>query len=59
MLIGTALLNGLGIWLYYVLIGLVVAKIKIATEERLLEATFGEQYRAYRRRVGQLLPHLS
>jgi protein-S-isoprenylcysteine O-methyltransferase Ste14 len=58
MLIGTALLNGLGIWLSYVLVGLVVVKAKIAAEERLLEATFGEEYRAYRRRVGQLVPRV-
>jgi protein-S-isoprenylcysteine O-methyltransferase Ste14 len=59
MLMGTALLNGLGIWLYYVLVGLIVVKTKVNAEERLLEETFGDRYREYRQRVGQLVPHLS
>lgn len=58
MLMGTALLSSLGIWLYYVLVGIIVAKIKIRFEERMLEATFGDRYREYRRQVGELVPKL-
>jgi protein-S-isoprenylcysteine O-methyltransferase Ste14 len=56
MLIGTALVNGLGVWLWYVLVGVVILKVKATSEERLLEDAFGAAYRDYRRRVSQLVP---
>jgi len=56
MLIGTALINGLGVWLWYLLVGVVVLKVKATSEERLLEEAFGPTYHDYRRRVSQLVP---
>jgi protein-S-isoprenylcysteine O-methyltransferase Ste14 len=58
MLLGTMLLSGLGPSLAYFLAGLVVVEIKIATEEKLLGATFGPRYTAYKRSVPQLIPGL-
>jgi protein-S-isoprenylcysteine O-methyltransferase Ste14 len=56
MLLGTALLSGLGIWAAYVLVGVVIIEVKIAAEERLMRETFGEGYAEYKRRVPQLIP---
>jgi protein-S-isoprenylcysteine O-methyltransferase Ste14 len=56
MLLGTALLSGLGPWIAYWLIGVAVLATKIVAEERLMLATFGEEYHAYQRRVPQLVP---
>lgn len=56
MLLGSALLGGLGQWLVLVPAGLVVAGFKIWSEERLLLETFPDAYAAYRERVPQLVP---
>jgi protein-S-isoprenylcysteine O-methyltransferase Ste14 len=56
MLAGTMLLSGFGICTLYFLAGIVGLKLKASQEEQLLEETFGERYREYRRRVPQLVP---
>lgn len=56
MLLGSALLGGLGQWIALVPAGVVVADLKIRSEERLLLATFPDAYRTYRERVPRLLP---
>jgi protein-S-isoprenylcysteine O-methyltransferase Ste14 len=56
MLVGSALLAGLGQAIELVPIGLVVAWLKIRAEERLLLATFPGAYPAYRERVPGLVP---
>jgi protein-S-isoprenylcysteine O-methyltransferase Ste14 len=58
MLLGTMVLSGFGVFLLYFLTAVVLVELKIATEEKLLTATLGEQYRAYQRRVPQLIPGL-
>ena len=56
MLLGSALLGGLGRWIVLVAAGLIVAVLKIRSEERLLLATFPDAYSAYRERVPGLIP---
>ena len=56
MALGTALMGGLGQWITLVVAGLVVAGIKIRSEERLLLATFPDAYSDYRKRVPALIP---
>jgi protein-S-isoprenylcysteine O-methyltransferase Ste14 len=56
MLLGSALLGGLGQAIVIVPAGLVIAWLKIRSEERLLLATFPEAYAAYRQRVPALIP---
>ena len=56
MMLGTALMGGLGQWITLVIAGLVVAAIKIRAEERLLLATFPDAYSDYRKRVPALIP---
>ena len=56
MLLGSALLGGLGQWMVLVAAGLVVAALKIRSEERLLLATFPDAYPTYRERVPQVIP---
>jgi protein-S-isoprenylcysteine O-methyltransferase Ste14 len=56
MLLGSALLGGLGQSIVLIPAGLVVAWLKIQSEERLLLATFPDAYAAYRARVPQLIP---
>jgi protein-S-isoprenylcysteine O-methyltransferase Ste14 len=56
MLLGSALLGGLGQWIVLVAAGLVVAELKIRSEERLLLETFPDAYAAYRERVPRLIP---
>jgi protein-S-isoprenylcysteine O-methyltransferase Ste14 len=58
MLTGTMLISGVGVWLLYVLVGGVVLKTKVSSEERLLQEAFGERYREYQQRVPQLMPRL-
>jgi protein-S-isoprenylcysteine O-methyltransferase Ste14 len=58
MLVGTALVGGLGQWIVLVAAGLVVAEVKIHMEEQLLLAIFPEEYPRYRRQVPQLVPGL-
>jgi protein-S-isoprenylcysteine O-methyltransferase Ste14 len=56
MVFATMLLNNLGIWLAYFVLAIALFENKLTTEERLLEQTFGEEYRLYRQRVPQLIP---
>ena len=56
MLLGSALLGGLGQAIVLVPAGLVIAWLKIRAEERLLLATFPDAYAAYRERVPALIP---
>lgn len=58
MLAGTAAIDGLGRWLAYFLLGVVLAGLKIRAEERLLARTLGGAYAQYRHRVPQLVPGL-
>ena len=58
MLIGTALLEGLGIWIVALGVAVAAFEIKIHLEERLLLETLGEPYAQYRRTVPQLIPGL-
>jgi protein-S-isoprenylcysteine O-methyltransferase Ste14 len=58
MLLGTTLLNGIGHSVVLFPIGLVLLTIKARSEERLMLATFPDQYPRYRRRVPQLIPGL-
>ena len=56
MLLGSALLGGLGYWIVLVAAGSVVAGLKIRSEERLLLATFPDEYAGLSRRVPMLIP---
>jgi protein-S-isoprenylcysteine O-methyltransferase Ste14 len=58
MLVGTALLGGVGRWAVVLAVGVVFAAVKIRAEERLLGAEFPEDYPRYRERVPQLVPGL-
>jgi protein-S-isoprenylcysteine O-methyltransferase Ste14 len=58
MLLGSALLGGLGQGILLVVAGLIVFSVKIHMEERLLLVTFPDAYPAYRERVPQLVPGL-
>ena len=58
MLLGSALLGGLGQGILLVVAGLIVFEVKIAMEERLLLAIFPDEYPGYRERVPQLVPGL-
>jgi protein-S-isoprenylcysteine O-methyltransferase Ste14 len=58
MLIGTMLLVGGHELVALVVVGLVLFEVKIHQEERLMVATFPDEYPDYRRRVPQLVPGL-
>jgi protein-S-isoprenylcysteine O-methyltransferase Ste14 len=58
MLLGTAMLNGLGEWIVPAVVGLIAVEAKIRMEERLLLAVFPDEYRRYRASVPQLIPGL-
>jgi protein-S-isoprenylcysteine O-methyltransferase Ste14 len=58
MLLGGTLLSGIGQWIVLFPVGLILFEIKIRLEERLMVATFPDEYPRYRRRVPQLLPGL-
>ena len=58
MLLGSALLGGLGQGILIVVVGLIVFMVKIHMEERLLLVAFPDAYPAYRERVPQLVPGL-
>jgi protein-S-isoprenylcysteine O-methyltransferase Ste14 len=59
MLLGTALLAGGHELVALVAVGFVLFEIKIRQEERLMVATFPDEYPDYRRRVPQLVPGLA
>jgi protein-S-isoprenylcysteine O-methyltransferase Ste14 len=56
MLLGTVLLNGLGVSLAFLLFGAVFLAVRIPVEERLMSETFPDEYARYRRRVPRLVP---
>lgn len=56
MLLGTALIEGLGRWLVVLAVAVLVLLAKIRSEERLLCRELGEPYGDYRRRVPALVP---
>jgi protein-S-isoprenylcysteine O-methyltransferase Ste14 len=56
MLLGSALLDGFGLWLLALAAGGVVLVIKLRAEERLMDETFPGEYERYRRRVPALVP---
>jgi protein-S-isoprenylcysteine O-methyltransferase Ste14 len=58
MLLGSALLGGLGVGILLVVAGLIVVSEKIHAEERLLLEIFPGAYQAYRQQVPQLVPGL-
>jgi protein-S-isoprenylcysteine O-methyltransferase Ste14 len=58
MLAGTALIQGLGRWVAFFALGLLLVAVKIRAEERLLDRTLGGVYDQYRRRVPLLIPGL-
>ncbi len=58
MIVGTALLAGLGQAILAVVAGLIVFLVKSRAEERLLQANFPEEYPVYRQRVPKLIPGL-
>jgi protein-S-isoprenylcysteine O-methyltransferase Ste14 len=58
MLIGATLLSGIGQWIVLFPVALIVFEVKIRMEERLMVATFPDEYPGYRRRVPQVVPGL-
>src|SRR5262245_41495896 len=58
MLLGTALLNGLGQALGFLLIGAAFLGARIPIEERLMSEAFPDEYARYRERVPLLVPGL-
>jgi len=59
MLLGATLISGIGQWIVLFPVGLIVFEVKIRMEERLMVATFPDEYPGYRRRVPQLVPGLN
>lgn len=58
MMLGATLLSGIGQWIVLFPIGLIVFEVKVRMEERLMVATFSDEYPRYRRQVPQLVPGL-
>jgi protein-S-isoprenylcysteine O-methyltransferase Ste14 len=58
MLVGTALLGGLGLWIVPLAIGAIAFEVKIRMEEELLLVIFADQYSRYQERVPRLVPGL-
>ncbi|HEY7398871.1 MAG TPA: isoprenylcysteine carboxylmethyltransferase family protein [Gaiellaceae bacterium] len=59
MLLGTVLLNGLGVVLVALVVGIAVVATRIPTEEALMTRTFPDEYPSYRERVPRLVPGLN
>jgi protein-S-isoprenylcysteine O-methyltransferase Ste14 len=58
MMLGATLLSGIGQWIVLFPVGLVLFEVKIRMEERLMVATYPDEYPRYRRRAPQLVPGL-
>jgi protein-S-isoprenylcysteine O-methyltransferase Ste14 len=58
MLLGSVLLNGLGVSLLFLAVGAAVIATRIPIEERLMTRTFPEQYARYRKRTPRIVPGL-
>jgi len=56
MLVGTVLLNGLGVALALLVIGGAMVATRIPVEERLMSETFPDEYARYREHVPRLVP---
>ncbi|MGH3673513.1 MAG: methyltransferase family protein [Pseudonocardiaceae bacterium] len=56
MLAGTALIDGLGRWAAFFVLGVLLVGMKIRAEERLLGRALGGAYDQYRQRVPLLIP---
>jgi protein-S-isoprenylcysteine O-methyltransferase Ste14 len=59
MLLGTVLLNGVGVSLELLVVGAVFLATRIPFEERLMNDTFPDEYARYRERVPRLVPGLN
>jgi protein-S-isoprenylcysteine O-methyltransferase Ste14 len=59
MLLGSAMVGGIGVWIAIVAVALIAFEVKIRMEEELLVASFPDEYPDYRRRVPQLVPGLN
>jgi len=58
MLLGSALLDGLGRWTFALVAGTALVLFKVRAEERLMSEEFPDDYPQYRRRVPALVPLL-
>jgi protein-S-isoprenylcysteine O-methyltransferase Ste14 len=58
MILGTVLLNGLGLSLAFLAVGAAIVATRIPIEERLMSSTFPAEYALYRERVPRLVPGL-
>jgi hypothetical protein len=58
MLLGTALLNGLGGWIAAPLLGVLFVAARVHAEEQVMTQAFPGDYQRYRQRVPQLIPGL-
>lgn len=58
MLVGTALVNGLGAPLGFLVVGAAFLAPRIRIEERAMSQAFPDEYERYRERVPRLVPHL-
>ncbi len=58
MLLGTTLVNGVHQWIVLVPVGVILLEVKLRTEERVMLATFPDEYPKYCRQVPQLVPGL-
>lgn len=58
MLAGTAAINGLGRWVAFFALGVLLVGLKIRTEEWLLDRALGGAYAQYRQRVPLIVPGL-
>lgn len=56
MLLGSMLLAGFGVWVLYFVGALIAALIKVSAEQRLLLATFGDQYVRHQHHIPLLIP---
>ena len=59
MILGTVLLNGLGVSLALLAVGVAIVATRIPIEERLMSKTFPEEYARYRERVPPPPPRAS
>lgn len=59
MLVGTAMIKGLGPWLVLFVLASLFTQVKIRSEEALLSAEFSEGYAVYKAMVPQLIPGLT
>lgn len=58
MLAGTAVIEGLGRWVAFFILGVLLVAVKIRAEERLLGRALGAAHDHYRQRVPLLIPRL-